>query len=265
VDLTYDVPCFCDYYGEGITTVGFFGTSPVTGTFNLPYSWYACHSWFRAMAGAAYVVDSVQTAIVDYQPAGCGTTFTGSVDVTVKEGDQWGVILSASNFDSSRLQKGTFRFVKEEAFLPNVVVPSQPISVPSSNCTAIQGLDYSESVIGLIGGEVVKPSCTPPPGSDFPVGKTAVACEVTSSTDGTTTVSSPFEINVVGPAGQVSRLARSLPDEVKDVVDMSLFAVAEAGLLKSCPSEVACAALDELAMVDAIFEEIIAIFSAAGC
>jgi hypothetical protein len=89
------------------------GTSPVTGTFTIPYTWTYCHSYYKEQAGALYISDGTQTQFITPSPDSpncqCGCVNTGTIDIAVESGKDWGFFLEAGNYDGTRRNQGTFK------------------------------------------------------------------------------------------------------------------------------------------------------------
>lgn len=176
-------------------------TSPITGQIRLDYIWTYCHSWYLARKGAVYIVDSTSTHFIPYSPSlACFVTSTGSITLDLEAGNEWGITLESSNRDSSRLNFGTFKIPFTQV-PPTLLVPEDPLTTPSTSCSYAQVFDYSSSILATdCDGNAIVPECSPPPGSDFPIGMTTVTCTATDSNMLSTTKT--FDVEVISPSQQ---------------------------------------------------------------
>lgn len=93
-------------------------TATENGTITLPYEYSGFHSFFRVRVFAtAFVTNSIGTTttpLINAGPVNCctspssGFSYTGSVTLTIEEGDTFGFRLGGSHFDATNRLSGTF-------------------------------------------------------------------------------------------------------------------------------------------------------------
>jgi hypothetical protein len=99
-------------------TWDFHTTADAADTVTLPYCWQGFHAFFQVTAHLeAYVIHegvTTTTPLVNDGPVDCctppssGFHYTGSVDLSVQAGDQYGFRFGGQNFDSDERLLGTF-------------------------------------------------------------------------------------------------------------------------------------------------------------
>lgn len=118
----------CQYSLIGDThsdrTWDFHTTADTTGIVTLPYCWRGFHAFFQVTAHLqAYVIHNgvtTTTQLVDDGPVDCctppsgGFHYSGSVDLSVQAGDQYGFLFGGQNFDENQTMQGTFAVVTIE-------------------------------------------------------------------------------------------------------------------------------------------------------
>ena len=246
VDLHYNIQNYC--YGGTRNQMKYYGVSPLTGSVTLDYSWVHCHSWFMAKKGALYVEDATMTQFIPYGNAFCYGSDTGSITLNLEAGENWGIILESSNYDSSKLNHGIFSFALQQV-PPTLVVPQVDLTPLSTSCSSAQAFDYSGSVLATDSdGNTLVPVCSPAPGTDFPVDvTTTVTCTATDA-DGLSTTAS-FGVRAIGPSEQAWNLANGLPDTERERLGRSLMNMANkvvTRLDEACPSNKACGMIGAL-------------------
>ena len=93
-------------------------TATEDGTVHLPYEYSGLHAWFAVRVFAeAFVTNTsgtTTTSLINDGPVNCctspsnGFSYTGSVTLTVEEGDTFGFRFGGTNGDSNNFLRGTF-------------------------------------------------------------------------------------------------------------------------------------------------------------
>jgi len=82
--------------------------SPTTQTITLNWEYYACHSWYLAKANTYFWRGSTSTNVGTMRNGGgaCYGRNTGTSTFTVSAGEAWGIYISGSHNDGSKLLTG---------------------------------------------------------------------------------------------------------------------------------------------------------------
>ena len=151
----------------------FVTTAPRTGPVTLPWTWTGDHGRKQVrstLTTGVYRDGAFQqiAVLVDDGPrdrSNPAFSYSGTTTLTINAGDRYGFLLTGSHSEKPSTLKGTFTLGGR----PVLTVPAQPVTATASAEEGATAVTYAASARDSAGNDVPV-TCTPPSGSQFPMG-----------------------------------------------------------------------------------------------